>query len=109
MIILKTVLLFVLAAIAEVGGAYLIWQWRNSGKPAWFALVGAGVLFLYGFIQTAQTFTFGRAFAAYGGVFIATALLWGWAVDGQKPDPWDWVGLAICLVGAAVILWFPRK
>ncbi len=104
----KTLGLFLLAAIGELGGAYLIWQWQRSGKPAWFALAGMAALFLYGLIQTAQTFSFGRAFAAYGGIFIAAALLWGWWIDGHAPDRWDWVGVGICLVGVAVILGAPR-
>lgn len=106
---LKSILLFVLAAIAEISGAYLIWQWQRTGKPFVFALVGIVVLFVYAFIQTAQSFSFGRAFAAYGGIFIATATLWGWWVDGRTPDRWDWVGMAVCLAGAAIILWMPRQ
>ncbi len=104
----KTVGLFIVAAVCEIGGAYLIWQWRNGGKPAWFALAGAVALFLYGFVQTAQTFNFGRAFAAYGGVFIAAATLWGWGVDGRAPDRWDWIGAGVSLAGAALIVWGPR-
>ncbi len=85
----KTVGLFILAAVCEIGGAYLVWQWRNGGRPAWFALVGMAALFFYAFVQTTQSFSFGRAFAAYGGVFIATAILWGWWIDGRAPDGWD--------------------
>jgi small multidrug resistance family-3 protein len=106
---LKSVSLFVLAAIAEMSGAFLIWQWQRSGKPLLFALLGIGVLFIYALIQTAQTFSFGRAFAAYGGVFIAVATLWGWWVDGRTPDRWDWLGAAVCLAGSAIILWIPRR
>ena len=106
--IAKTIALFTLAAVCEIGGAYFVWQWRNGGKTAWFALVGAVALSLYSFVQTAQVFNFGRAFAAYGGVFIAAATLWGWWVDRRVPDRWDWMGAGIALVGAAVILWGPR-
>ena len=106
---IKTIGLFVIAALAEIGGAYLIWRWRNLGQSAWLALIGATLLFLYGFIQTVQTFTFGRVFAAYGGIFIATATLWGWWVDGHTPDRWDWLGAGVCLLGAALIVWGPRK
>jgi small multidrug resistance family-3 protein len=104
----KTIGLFVMAALSEIGGAYLIWQWRTRSQPAWFALAGVTALFLYGLIQTAQTFTFGRVFAAYGGIFIAAATLWGWWVDGRAPDRWDWLGAGVCLVGATLILWGPR-
>lgn len=73
-----SIILFVVAAVTELGGAYLIWQCLNNGKPLWFAVAGAVVLFLYGFIQTVQTFSFGRAFVAYCGLFIVAATLWGW-------------------------------
>jgi len=106
---LKSVFLFVLAAISEIAGAYLIWQWQRSGRPLLFAFLGAAILFAYAFIQTSQTFSFGRAFAAYGGIFIATATLWGWWVDGRAPDRWDCVGAAVCLAGSAIILWMPRR
>jgi small multidrug resistance family-3 protein len=103
--ILRTIVLFVLAGLAEIGGAYLVWQWRNGGKPAWFALAGALVLFLYSFIQTAQSFSFGRAFAAYGGVFIAMATLWAYWVDDWRPDRFDLIGVGIALTGVGVIIW----
>ncbi len=108
LIILKTLGLFVLAAGTELSGAYLIWQWQRGGKPPFFALLGLAALFVYGLIQTAQTFSFGRAFAAYGGIFILGALLWGWLIDGSPPDRWDWVGVGIALIGTGVILWMPR-
>ena len=106
---LKSTILFFLAAVTEIGGAYLVWQWQRAGKPLLFALIGMLVLFIYAFIQTAQTFSFGRAFAAYGGIFIAVATLWGWWVDGRAPDRWDWLGAGVCLAGAAIILWVPRR
>ena len=106
---LKSTLLFLLAAIAEISGAYLIWQWQRAGKPLLFALLGAVILFTYALIQTSQTFSFGRVFAAYGGVFIVVATLWGWWIDGRAPDRWDWTGAGVCLIGAAIILWIPRQ
>jgi small multidrug resistance family-3 protein len=106
---LQSILLFCAAALFEVGGAYLIWSWRRLGSPGWLALAGIAALAIYGFIQTLQSFNFGRAFAAYGGVFIATALLWGWWVDGRRPDRWDWLGAGVCLMGAAMMLWGPRR
>src|SRR5262249_47469937 len=85
-LIIRTFGLMLLAATCEVGGAYLIWQWRRAGQPVVFALLGVAALAAYAWLQTAQAFTFGRAFAAYGGIFILLALLWGWGVDGQAPD-----------------------
>lgn len=104
----KSVFFFVLAATAEISGAYLVWQWIRNGQSVLFALVGAALLFAYAGLQTMQQFTFGRAFAGYGGVFIAMAMLWGWWIDGRTPDAWDWVGLGICIVGVSIILWMPR-
>jgi len=106
---IQSIFFFLIAAFAEIGGAYLIWQWVRAGQPIFFALAGAAFLIAYALIQTAQPFSFGRAFAGYGGIFIAMAMLWGWGVDGHAPDSWDWVGLAICLIGVSVILWMPRR
>lgn len=106
---LRPLIIFLLAALCEISGAYLIWLWRRDGRPMWLTLLGAALLFLYGVVQTAQSFGFGRAFAAYGGVFIMTAALWGWWVDGRTPDRWDWAGIIICLFGAGIILWGPRR
>ena len=105
----RTISLFVLAAVAEIGGVYLIWQWVRGGKSFLLALFGLTALFGYGLTQTLQTFNFGRSFAAYGGVFISLAMLWGWWVDGQMPDRWDWIGVGICLFGATIIVWAPRS
>ena len=107
--ILRTISLFILAALAELGGAYLIWKWIRGSQTAVLGLLGIGLLFVYALTQTLQTFNFGRVFAGYGGVFIVMAMLWGWRVDGRLPDRWDWIGAAICLVGVAVILWAPRR
>jgi small multidrug resistance family-3 protein len=104
----RTVALFCAAAVCEISGAYLIWQWQRSGKPTLWAFYGVASLFVYSLIQTVQSFGFGRAFAGYGGVFIISAMLWGWLVDGHIPDRWDVIGGAICLVGVGVILGAPR-
>jgi len=106
---IRTISIFILAALAEIGGVYLIWQWIRGNKPAFLGLLGIVALLVYAMLQTLQTFTFGRAFAAYVGVFIALAMLWGWLVDGQTPDRWDWIGIGICLFGAIIILWAPRS
>ncbi|HLY28359.1 MAG TPA: YnfA family protein [Aggregatilineales bacterium] len=100
--------LFFAAALFEVGGAYCIWLWLRTGKTVFFVLVGLAALFVYCLIQTLQSLNFGRAFAAYAGIFLVTALCWGWFVDGKKPDTWDWIGAGICLVGVTVIVAAPR-
>jgi len=105
---MRTIGLLIIAGLAEISGAYLIWQWIRGGKSAWWGLFGIGALLFYSLTQTLQAFNFGRVFAAYGGVFITLALLWGWVVDGQAPDRWDWVGVSFALVGAGIILWMPR-
>jgi len=96
------------AGIAELSGAYLIWQWIRASKPAFWGLVGLIALSVYAVTQTFQAFNFGRALAEYGGIFITLALLWSWLVDRRVPDRWDWIGVSLCLVGAAIILWGPR-
>lgn len=108
-ILIRSFVLFVLAAVAEISGAYLIWQWARVGRTVGLALIGAGALFIYALLQTTQPFNFGRAFAAYGGIFITIALLWGWWVDRQTPDRWDFVGVVICLAGVIVIIAMPRN
>ncbi|MBL8778241.1 MAG: YnfA family protein [Acidimicrobiales bacterium] len=109
MSVLRTVALFVLAAIAEIGGAWLIWQGvREHRGVAW---IGAGIVALagYGFVATLQDdANFGRILAAYGGIFVAGSLAWGIIMDGFKPDRFDYLGAAICLVGVAVIMFAPR-
>lgn len=105
----KSILLFLLAALAEIGGAWLVWQGvRENRGLLW---VGAGVVALgaYGFVATFQPeANFGRILAAYGGVFVAGSLAWGMAVDGFSPDRYDYLGAGVCLVGVAVIMYAPR-
>jgi len=102
-------LLFALAALAEIGGAWLVWQGvREHRGSVW---IGAGVLALglYGFVATLQPdANFGRILAAYGGVFVAGSLAWGMLVDGFRPDRYDITGALLCLVGVAVIMYAPR-
>ncbi len=109
MTVLRSILLFALAAVAEIGGAWLIWQGVREHKG--WAWIGAGIiaLGLYGFVATLQPDAdFGRILAAYGGVFVAGSLLWGMVLDGFKPDRWDVTGAAICLIGVAIIMYAPR-
>jgi small multidrug resistance family-3 protein len=109
MTVARSILLFVLAAVAEIGGAWLVWQGvREQRGLAW---VGAGVvaLGLYGFVATLQPdANFGRILAAYGGVFVAGSLVWGVVLDGFRPDRYDIIGSVICLLGVSVIMYAPR-
>jgi small multidrug resistance family-3 protein len=109
MAIAQSVLLFVLAAVCEIGGGYLVWLWIREGKSIRLALLGALVLVLYGFVPTLQPANFGRVYAAYGGMFVVVSLLWGWRVDKISPDRFDLLGGAIVLLGAAVIIYWPRS
>ena len=109
MAIIKSLLIFILAGICEIGGGYLIWQWLKDDKPYWYGLIGAVILAFYGVVATWQTANFGRVYATYGGIFIVLALLWAWKVDGFKPDRWDIIGAAIALIGAGIIIYMPRN
>lgn len=108
MVISKSILFFVLASLCEIGGGYLVWQWLREGKSAWLAVIGAVILVLYGVIPTFQPAHFGRVYAAYGGIFIVMALLWGWLVDKIAPDRIDLVGSAIAIVGVGIMMYWPR-
>jgi len=107
--ILRSLSLFVLAGLCEIGGGYLVWLWLKENKPLWFGILGAAVLILYGIVATWQTANFGRVYATYGGIFIVMALLWAWKVDGFKPDNYDILGAIIALTGACIIIYMPRK
>ena len=107
---IRSIVLFVLAGIAEIGGGYLMWLWLRSSRPWWYGAFGATILVLYGIIPTLQpaSFDFGRTYAAYGGMFIVLALLWSWVIDANRPDTPSLIGAALALVGATVIAYFPR-
>ena len=110
MTIISSILLFILAAISEIGGAWLVWQGVRERRGLIFVGAGVMALGLYGFIATFQPSPhFGRILAAYGGVFVAGSLTWGIIVDGFRPDRYDLIGAAICLVGVAVIMYAPRS
>ncbi len=110
MLVARSVFLFALAGLAEIGGGYLMWLWLREDRPLWVGIVGAGVVILYGVIPTFQptTFDFGKVYAAYGGAFIALSLLWGWLVDGVRPDAPSVWGALLALIGAAIIVYWPR-
>src|SRR5271168_4266563 len=96
--VLRSLGLFLIAGVCEIGGGWLVWKWLRGGRPSWWGLLGALVLILYGIIPTLQTAHFGRVYAVYGGFFIVLALLWGWYVDGSVPDRADVIGGAIALI-----------
>ena len=106
---LSSLFYFVLAGLCEIGGGYLIWLTLREGRSFWYALLGAGVLILYGVVPTLQPAHFGRVYAAYGGIFIGLSLLWGWRIDRIKPDRFDLAGALIALVGVFVIMYWPRE
>lgn len=115
--VVQAVILFLAAGVAEILGGWLVWialrgNNKNSGggkRPWWYALLGSMLLVLYGFIPCLQpTDSFGRIYAAYGGFFIVLSFLFGWALDGDRPDVGDIVGGSIALVGVGIILFWRR-
>ncbi len=105
----RSIALFVVAAIAEIGGAYLMWQAIKEGRGLLFGLAGAVALAGYGAVAALQPdANFGRVLAAYGGVFIVGSLLWGVVFDGFRPDRFDVAGALVCLAGVGVIMYAPR-
>ncbi|WP_369137883.1 YnfA family protein [Modestobacter versicolor] len=105
----RSIALFVLAALLEIGGAWLVWQGLREHRGWAWVGVGAVALALYGVVATLQPdAAFGRVLAAYGGVFIVGSLLWAAVADGFRPDRWDVAGALVCLVGVALIMYAPR-
>ncbi|MGH7320833.1 MAG: YnfA family protein [Candidatus Rokuibacteriota bacterium] len=107
-IVAKSAALFVLAGLCEIGGGYLVWLWLRDGRGFGMGALGGLILFCYGVVPTFQPAPFGRAYAAYGGVFVVLALAWGWLVDRQPLDRFDLVGGLLCLCGVGVIMYWPR-
>ncbi|WP_114952034.1 YnfA family protein [Sphingosinicella terrae] len=102
-------LVYVGAALAEIAGCFAFWAWLKLGKSPLWLVPGVASLCLFAWLLTlVDAEHAGRAYAAYGGVYILAALLWLWVAEGFRPDRWDAIGAAICLAGAAVILWGPR-
>jgi len=109
MTVLRSIGLFVLAALAEIGGAWLVWQGVREHRGMLFAGAGIVALGAYGFVATLQSDPhFGRVLAAYGGVFVVGSLVWAVVLDGFHPDVYDLVGALLCLAGVAVIMYAPR-
>ncbi len=102
-------LVYVAAALAEIAGCFAFWALLRLDKPVWWIAPGVASLCLFAYLLTLiEAEHAGRAYAAYGGVYIVAALFWLWLAEGMKPDRWDMLGAAICLAGAALILWGPR-
>lgn len=104
----KTLLLFVATAFFEIVGCYLPWLWLRKDGSAWLLLPAALALAAFVWLLTLHPTASGRVYAAYGGVYVAVALLWLWRVDGIAPSRWDLLGAALCLGGMAVIMFAPR-
>jgi small multidrug resistance family-3 protein len=100
--------LFLLAALAEIGGGYLVWLWIRQKKKIIFGIVGGIILFTYGVIPTLQPSNFGRIYAAYGGFFIISSILWGMIVDKKRPDKFEIIGSMVAVLGAIIIFYAPR-
>jgi small multidrug resistance family-3 protein len=107
-ITITSVGLFLLAALAEIGGGYLVWLWIRQKKRIIFGIVGGIILFTYGIIPTLQPASFGRIYAAYGGFFIISSILWGMMIDKKKPDIFEIIGSMVAVLGAAIIFYGPR-
>ena len=105
---LRSIALFIVAGLCEIGGGYLVWQWWRNHAPWYAGIAGAALLVAYGIVPTYQPANFGRVYAAYGGVFVALSILWGWKIDRIRPDTFDLIGGAVCLVGVAIIMYWPR-
>lgn len=105
---MKTLLLFVATAFFEIVGCYLPWLWLRKDGSAWLLLPAALALAAFVWLLTLHPTASGRVYAAYGGVYVAMALLWLWRVDGIVPGPWDLLGAMLCLAGMAVIMFAPR-
>lgn len=104
-----TAFIYVAAALAEIAGCFAFWGWLRLAKPVWWLAPGMVSLALFAWLLTlVDTDHAGRAYAAYGGVYIVSALLWLWLVESTRPDRWDLIGAAVCLAGAAIILFGPR-
>jgi small multidrug resistance family-3 protein len=106
---MNSFILYVAAAIAEIGGCFAFWAWLRLGQPVYWVLPGSVSLVVFALLLTRIESVFaGRAFAAYGGVYIVASLIWLWIIEGHRPDRWDVLGAAICLVGGGIILFGSR-
>lgn len=108
MAFIKSLVIFFLAGLCEIGGGYLVWLWLRSGKSWWYGLAGGIILALYGVVATLQTSNFARVYATYGGFFIVMSILWAMKFDHYTPDKYDIIGATVALAGVAIIYYAPR-
>jgi small multidrug resistance family-3 protein len=105
---LTTLSLFVVTAVAEIGGCYLVYLWTRGARSTLYLIGAALALGAFAWLLSFHP-NAGRAYAAYGGVYVASAILWGWLVDGQRPDRWDIIGAGVALAGMIIIAFAPRS
>jgi small multidrug resistance family-3 protein len=106
---MKSIVIYALAALAEIGGCFAFWAWLRMGRSVLWLAPGMASLVLFAYLLTlVDSSAAGRAYAAYGGVYIVASLLWLWAIEGARPDRWDTLGGGVALVGTAIILFGPR-
>jgi len=107
-VIFSTLGLFFFASLLEIGGGYLIWKVLRDHKGKIFGLIGALILFSYGIVMTLQPANFGKVYATYGGIFVASSIVWGYWIDKKRHDRFEIIGSLVVLVGVAVMFYFPR-
>ena len=106
---MKSIVYFCLAALCEIGGCFSVWAWLRENRSGWWVIPGACSLGLFAYLLTRVDASFaGRAYAAYGGIYIASSILWMWLVEHAAPDRYDLLGAALCLAGTCIILFTPR-
>lgn len=106
--VIQVLALFFAAALFEIGGGYLVWLWLREKKGLFLGLLGGVVLFIYGVIPTFQPANFGRVYAAYGGIFIVSSIIWGAIIDKKTPDRYEIIGAILALIGVLIIFFVPR-
>lgn len=109
MYVIKSILIFLLAGLCEIGGGYLIWLSVKEGKPLWYSIIGGIIMIAYGLVATLQEANFAKVYATYGGFFIILSLLWAFVFDKYIPTKYDIIGATIALIGVCIIYYSPRS